>query len=133
MEIPYDNDARLNYGMDYTTDIDNILEQVDGDIDEVREELQEQILTEDPETGELVGIEITEDGYLDLWGLRETIELDFSQFDSGLFTETVQGESDLYSYRVDFDTDGRPTKIYDDEHELTIIWDSSETEEEGDA
>lgn len=73
--------------------------------------------------GKEVGMTAGDDGYLDLYGLRKTVGLDFSGWDSGTFTETVEGVDEPYSYRVDFDGEGRPVKISDDTgFELAVTW-----------
>lgn len=73
--------------------------------------------------GKEVGMTAGDDGYLDLYGLRKTVGLDFSGWDSGTFTETVEGVEEPYSYRVDFDDEGRPVKISDDTgFELAVTW-----------
>ncbi len=70
-----------------------------------------------------LGFKALDDGYLDLYGLRKTVGLDFSGWDSGTFTETVEGIEDPYSYRVAFDDEGRPVKISDDTgFELAVTW-----------
>lgn len=62
------------------------------------------------------------DEYTDIAGLRRTVGLDFSGWDSGYFRETVEGLSQLYSYAVNF-TAGVPTSIvYDDGVTLNITW-----------
>lgn len=61
--------------------------------------------------------------YLDLYGLRKTTGLDFSGWDSGTFTETVEGIEEPYSYKVEFDGQGRPVKITDDDGKsMDIKW-----------
>ena len=70
-----------------------------------------------------LGFKALDDGYLDLYGLRKTVGLNFSGWDSGTFTETVEGVEDPYSYRVAFDDEGRPVKISDDTgFELAVTW-----------
>ncbi len=60
--------------------------------------------------------------YLELVGLRGTSALDFSGWDSGSFTETLDGKVQA-NYTVSFDAAGRPTKIADgDGNSMTIAW-----------
>lgn len=60
--------------------------------------------------------------YTDIAGLRKTTEIDFSNWDSGSFTETVDGDV-THSFTVDFDAADRPVKITDAAgHETEVIW-----------
>ena len=60
--------------------------------------------------------------YTDLVGLRKTTAIDFSGWDDGSFTETVDGDV-THSFTVDFDADDRPVKITDGAgHETVVIW-----------
>lgn len=60
--------------------------------------------------------------YTDLVGLRKTTALDFSGWDGGSFSETVDGGRTA-SYSVTFDSGGRPVKIADASgHETAVIW-----------
>ena len=52
--------------------------------------------------------------YTDLVGLRKTTALDFSDYDNGSFTETIDGGL-TETYAVTFDTDGSG-------HECGVIW-----------
>ena len=62
------------------------------------------------------------EGYMDLYGLRKTSALDFSGWDTGSFTETLDGEKVL-RYQVERDGEGRPVRITDgDGHVTTIAW-----------
>ena len=60
--------------------------------------------------------------YTDLVGLRRTTAIDFSGWDGGSFSETVDG-SITHSYAVSFGAGGVPVKITDgDGHETAVIW-----------
>lgn len=60
--------------------------------------------------------------YTDLVGMRKTTALDFSNYDNGSFTETVDG-SLPETYSVTFDAYGRPVKITDGSgHECGVTW-----------
>ena len=62
------------------------------------------------------------DEYTDITGLRKTTELDFSGWDGGCFSETVDGGG-TGSYAVTFDSVGRPVKITDGAgHETAVVW-----------
>lgn len=62
------------------------------------------------------------DEYTDLVGLRKTTEIDFSGWDGGSFTETVDGGI-TETFAVSFDANGRPVKITDgDGHETAVAW-----------
>ena len=72
-----------------------------------------------------VGIIARDSGYLDLYGLRRPTALDFSGWDSGYFTERVDGDGDETEHRfgVSFDSRGRPERITDsDGHSTQIRW-----------
>ena len=68
-----------------------------------------------------IGIKATADGYLDLYGPRRTLEMDFSNFDNGSFTETLEGETTPHVYRVVRDQQLRPVRIYDESGFYTTI------------
>lgn len=71
--------------------------------------------------GEKNGIFIGND-YVEIRGLRKTTAMDFSMWDSGAFSEMLEGGSSA-SYGVEFDSKGRPVKITDsDGHETAITW-----------
>lgn len=71
---------------------------------------------DDKETGVSCG------DYLELIGLRKPAALDFSGWDSGSFSETLDGE-EARSYAVAFDSQNRPIKITDGEgHETVVTW-----------
>lgn len=63
--------------------------------------------------------------YVDIVGLRKTTEMDFSGWDNGGFSETIDGDITA-AYTVDFDGQGRPVKITDGVgHETVIVWEAS--------
>lgn len=63
------------------------------------------------------------DQYTDITGLRKPTGLNFSEWDSGYFYERVDGDDTRYTYKVEFDAEGRPAKITDsDGHETAIYW-----------
>lgn len=60
--------------------------------------------------------------YLDLYGLRKPTELDFSAWDSGLVTETLDGGW-INSWTITFDANDVPIKFTDaDGHETDVVW-----------
>lgn len=68
------------------------------------------------------GLRMNSAGYMDLHGLRKPTELDFSGWGMGYFEETVDGGTS-HVFLVDFDSQGRPTKITDgDGHETVVSW-----------
>ena len=74
------------------------------------------------EQGREIGIWQRVSGYMDLRGLRRTTSMDFSDWDSGSFSETVDGDI-TQAYTVTFDGDGDPVKITDEDgHETAVIW-----------
>lgn len=60
--------------------------------------------------------------YVDIRGLRKTTAMDFSGWDGGSFSETLEG-GETVPFSVAFDAQGRPSKITDgDGHVTTIKW-----------
>ena len=60
--------------------------------------------------------------FVEIRGLRKATAMDFSGWDLGTFSETLDG-GDTTSYTVEFDAQTRPIKITDgDGHETTIMW-----------
>lgn len=77
-------------------------------------------LTYETSTGKQLGLAARDDGYLDLMGLRRTTELDFSNWDLGEFTETLDGGI-TKKYKVTFDSGGIPTQIRDEDGHKTTV------------
>ena len=81
-----------------------------------------------PPGGTEIGVHMGKDGYMDLAGLRKTAALDFSGWDKGSFTETLDG-GEVVSYAVEFgEVNGEavPVKITDgDGHETFIVWEEA--------
>ena len=74
-------------------------------------------------TGADIGVKMSNDGFTDIYGLRKTTGLNFSEFDSGVFYERISGKSDRYRYQVHFNAEGDPVLIIDpDGNECTITW-----------
>ena len=62
--------------------------------------------------------------YTDIVGLRKTTEIDFSGWDNGDFSETVDGGR-VNAFSVGFDAQGRPVKITDAAgHETAVVWEA---------
>lgn len=75
------------------------------------------------EDGQYVSAQLGNDGYIDLIGLRKPMQLDFSDWDNGYFTENLDGIIDPVTFSVTFDENGRPTMIVDETgHETNILW-----------
>lgn len=74
-----------------------------------------------PTAGGEIGIKATSDGYLDLYGVRRAVDLDFSSFPYGLVGITLEGDRTI-SLSVDFDANGDPVRVYDGEHSMDIDW-----------
>jgi len=73
-------------------------------------------------SGKDAGLKMLDAGYMDLYGLRKPTALNFSTWDNGYFSETVDGGAS-HTFLVDFDSGGRPVKITDgDGHETTVTW-----------
>jgi hypothetical protein len=80
-----------------------------------------KILFED-ESGKMIGMTCDRTGFTDISGLRRTDRMDFSTWDSGYFTEYVEG-GQVNSYSVVFDALDRPVKITDGSgHEMAVAW-----------
>lgn len=83
-------------------------------------------LTYETSTGKLLGLAAQDEGYLDLFGLRKTVGLNFASWEQGSFSETVEGISEPLEYGVEFATVGgkkAPVKIiYSDGAEMKIQW-----------
>lgn len=72
--------------------------------------------------GQEIGLKALGTGYLDLYGLRKTTVMDFSEWENGQFSETVDGGA-VADYGVVFDGSGRPVKITDASgHETVVVW-----------
>lgn len=73
--------------------------------------------------GKDLGLHMGDGGYTDIYGLRKTTGLNFSEWSSGHFYERIDGDDTRYAYNVEFDGQGRPTKITDsDGHSMSIYW-----------
>lgn len=83
-------------------------------------------LTYETSTGKQLGLAALDEGYLDLFGLRKTVGLNFASWEQGSFFETVEGISEPLEYGVEFATVGGkkvPVKIiYSDGAEMAIQW-----------
>lgn len=83
-------------------------------------------LTYETSTGKQLGLAAQDEGYLDLYGMRRTVGLNFAGWEQGSFTETVEGISEPLEYGVEFATVGGkkvPVKIvYSDGAEMAIQW-----------
>lgn len=81
-----------------------------------------------PPAGAEIGVHMGADGYMDLAGLRKTAALDFSAFEQGSFTETLDG-GEVVTYSVEFgQAEGEtvPVKITDGAgHEMTLTWEEA--------
>lgn len=76
-----------------------------------------------PPNGTEIGLHMGIDGYMDLTGLRKTTALDFSSWEQGSFTETLEG-GETVTYAVAFEErNGQrlPVSITDGEGRVTAI------------
>jgi len=79
-------------------------------------------ITFEDSNGNEQGLRMLSAGYMDLYGLRKPTELDFSGWNSGYFSEELDGQQTA-SWLVDFDSQGRPILITDgDGHETAVVW-----------
>ena len=75
--------------------------------------------------GNDTGIRMWSAGYMDLYNLRKPTEIDFSGWDNGYFSETLDGNI-TNGFVVDFDSQDRPHWITDGAgHETVIYWPST--------
>ena len=75
--------------------------------------------------GKDLGMTCSRTGYTDLYGLRRPIELDFSEWDDGHFSETLDGNVGN-GFFVTFDAEGRPVTFTDEGgHETVVKWEGS--------
>lgn len=75
------------------------------------------------EKGKEIGIQMNNNGFTDVIGLRKPTGITFSEWDSGKFYERIDGDDTRYEYGVEFDSQGRPVKITDSTgHETAIYW-----------
>lgn len=83
-------------------------------------------LTYETSTGKQLGLVAQDKGYLDLYGMRRTVGLNFAGWEQGSFSETVEGILEPLEYGVEFATVGGkkvPVKIiYSDGTEMAIQW-----------
>lgn len=83
-------------------------------------------LTYETSMGKQLGLAARDEGYLDLFGLRKTVGLNFASWEQGSFFETLEGISEPLEYGVEFATVGGkkvPVKIiYSDGAEMAIQW-----------
>lgn len=83
-------------------------------------------LTYETSTGKQLGLVARDEGYMDLYGMRRTVGLNFASWEQGSFSETVEGISEPLEYGVEFATVGGkkvPVKIvYSDGAEMVIQW-----------
>lgn len=79
-------------------------------------------ITFEDSNGNEQGLRMLSAGYMDLYGLRKPTELDFSGWQSGYFSEELDGQQTA-SWLVDFDSQGRPILFTDgDGHETAVVW-----------
>lgn len=95
----------------------------DGNQGKITKTADGLVITYTTSMGVELSITMSNDGYIEINGLRKTSQLDFSGWDSGTFTELLDGASDADGYSVSFDSAGRPTKITDGAgHSMSITW-----------
>jgi len=72
--------------------------------------------------GDDLGLRMNSTGYMDLYGIRKPVAVDFSGWNAGYFSQTLDG-GQTCTYLVDFDSGGNPIRITDgDGHETDVIW-----------
>jgi hypothetical protein len=72
--------------------------------------------------GRKIGMDCVKEGYTDLYGLRKPTELNFSEWDSGSFVETLDGDK-VNAFTIEFDENDRPIRFTDGAgHETAVVW-----------
>lgn len=71
-------------------------------------------------TGSEESIELNDDGWVDINKTRKPISFDFSNIASGSFSETIDGGGEE-NYKVEFDSDGRISRIKDEQGHITEV------------
>ena len=67
-------------------------------------------------------LQFNDDGWVDINSMRKPLQFNFTNFDSGSFTETIDGGTTV-TYSVTFDAQGRVASIRDGAGHLTeVIW-----------
>ena len=83
-------------------------------------------LTYETSLGKLLGLAARDEGYLDLYGMRRTVGLNFAKWDSGSFQERIEGVDEALVYGVEFSAVHGvrvPVKItYPDGTAMAIQW-----------
>lgn len=80
-------------------------------------------MTYETQSGNVLGVRMGDDGYTDVYGMRKTTGMNFSEWEKGKFFERIDGDDTRYEYGVEFDAEGRPIKITDSAgHEMAIYW-----------
>lgn len=75
--------------------------------------------------GKDLGMTCSRTGYTDLYGLRRPTEIDFSDWDAGYFSETLDGNVEN-GFAVTFDAEGRPVTFTDASgHETVVTWEET--------
>lgn len=71
--------------------------------------------------GTVIGLKAIASGFLDLYGVRRTTDLDLQHFPMGFFQAVLDGNIAV-NYGVDFDANGDPVRIYDSAHSMDVTW-----------
>lgn len=80
-------------------------------------------LTYETSTGKQLGLAALDEGYLDLFGLRKTVGLNFSGWDKGSWGVLLEGVKEMLDYGVTLNSAGVPVKItYPDGTDCPILW-----------
>lgn len=73
--------------------------------------------------GQEIGVEMSDDGYTDLTGLRKITSIDFSSLAGGAFAVTLEGISESYQFGVNYGANGLPSEIiYPGGASCAITW-----------
>lgn len=75
------------------------------------------------EQGKEIGIVMNNDGFTDLYGMRRTVGLNFSEWDKGIWGVRLEGVEERLDYSVTLNNEGVPVKItYPDGTDCPIYW-----------
>ena len=81
-------------------------------------------LTYHTQDGKTLGLQMGDSGYTDVFGMRKTTGMNFSEWDKeGKFYERVDGDTTRHEYSVMFNAEGDPVQITDsDGHVMELYW-----------
>lgn len=120
-DIRYLTPDNREIGIHMSTDGKVTIDGLVYNVEELREQLGGDLRTINPD-GSTSGLSVDANGYTDITGLRKVTAMDFSNIDSGVFSETLDGGI-LNEYHVTRDASGRIAGITDAAgHQTAVTW-----------